>query len=89
MVATMRLAQDQNQGNVISAYGDGRVTVNNEVVDSNVVITPEMIDRGRAPNGFDALDSEFFTTLLELNPDIVLVGTGARLRFTAQKSTFC
>ncbi len=87
--SAMRFAQEQQEGNVISAYGDGRVIVKNEVVDSNIVITPEMIDRDRAPAGFDALDAEYFTTLLELNPEIVLIGTGAHLRFPDPGSTVC
>jgi uncharacterized protein len=36
---------------------------------------------GWAPHGFDGLTDDDFAAVLALKPDVVIVGTGAKLRF--------
>jgi uncharacterized protein len=72
--------------NAFTAYGDGYVLVNGERHERNVIVLPERIVPWQA-SGFDALDESDFAALAELKPEIVLLGTGARLRFPDPRIT--
>jgi uncharacterized protein len=77
----MRFAQDQlpNQ-NSIRAYEQGRIQVNEQIIDHHVVVTPERLIHDWAP-GYAELLPAHLEALRELEPEILLLGTGARLRF--------
>ena len=47
----------------------------------NLVLTPDSVARGFAPEGFDALQAADFAALLAHAPEIVLLGTGSTQRF--------
>ena len=69
--------------NVFTGYGTGYVSVNGARRESSVVVLPErMIDPWDA-QGFDALGAAHFEFLSGLGVEIVLLGTGPRLRFPA------
>ena len=71
--------------NVVTACGPGWVRVGADEYRENVVLSPERVTTGFAPAGFDALTETDFAGLLaedpSNNPEIVLLGTGARQRF--------
>ncbi len=67
--------------NLFSGYGDGYVAVNGVRHESSLVVLPErIVDPWDAPT-FDALASAHFEFLSTLGVQVVLLGTGARLRF--------
>ena len=66
--------------NTITGYGDGYVAVNGERYESNVLVLPERVIHWEAQR-FDALTPQNFVVLAALKPEIVLLGTGTRLRF--------
>lgn len=67
--------------NLFSGYGDGYVAVNGVRHESSLVVLPErIVDPWDAPT-FDALASAHFEFLATLDVQVVLLGTGARLRF--------
>ena len=66
--------------NVFTGYGEGYVGVNARRIDSSVVVTPEQVDPW-SPASFEALASEHFAALLGRDIEVVLLGTGAKLRF--------
>jgi uncharacterized protein len=72
--------------NTFTGYGEGYVLVNGERRDSSLVVLPDRIEAWR-PEAFDRLSTEDFAFLLELNVDIVLLGTGARQRFPHPRLT--
>ena len=78
----MKFTQDETGGgNVIQGYARGRVVINGKVFTQSLIVTPsEVIDNWR-PTGFDHLNSDDFTQLAELAPEIVILGTGAVQRF--------
>jgi uncharacterized protein len=79
----MRFAQDQPPDqNSIRAYEKGRILVNEHLIDRHVVVTPERLIADWAP-GFTELQASHLEALRELAPEILLLGTGARLRFPA------
>jgi uncharacterized protein len=67
--------------NVIHAYGPGQVTVNQSVYRRSLVVTPARVVADWPPQSFAEFAAPHFELLRELNPEVVLLGTGGRLRF--------
>lgn len=67
--------------NAFSGYGEGYVSVNGERHAASVIVMPREVIAGWAPARFDDLAAEHFAALAAREIDIVLLGTGARLRF--------
>jgi uncharacterized protein len=66
--------------NVFTAYGEGYVMVNGERHVSNLIVLPDrLLPWGAA--SFAALSAEDFAPLADLGLELVLLGTGPRLRF--------
>jgi len=55
--------------------------VNRERHERNLVVLRDRLLNDWAPAGFDDLKAEHFAQIAGLGPEIVLLGTGARLRF--------
>jgi uncharacterized protein len=77
----MRFARDSLEGNIIRAYAAGQVTVNDEIIVTSVIITPDRIIRDWLPDSFGDLELPHLLRLEELQPEIIVLGTGLRLRF--------
>ncbi|MBI2970445.1 MAG: Mth938-like domain-containing protein [Gammaproteobacteria bacterium] len=70
-------------GNRIDSYGPGHVVVGTVTYAHSVVLTPgEMIDPW-PPGSFEELAPHHFESIAALQPEVVLLGTGRRLRFPA------
>ena len=76
----MRFTQDSFAGNSIRAYSDGEVTVNDRTISRSVVITPDSIHPWE-PRNIDELTAAHIERLRELDPEIVIIGTGRQLSF--------
>jgi uncharacterized protein len=83
----MKFHLSTSAGNVFTGYGDDYVRLGIVVYRENVVVTPERIVTGWCPAGFDALTVADFAAVAELQPEIVLLGTGARQRFPSPRLT--
>lgn len=83
----MRFAQEPREGNAISACASGQITINEEVIRESVVITPERIIRDWLPARFEDLETAHLARLVELGPEIIVLGTGENLRFPAAEIT--
>ena len=81
IVHFMRFAQDSLAGNIIRAYAAGQVTVNDEVIVTSVIVTPDRIIRDWLPRTFGDLELRHIARLEELQPEIIVLGTGLSLRF--------
>ncbi|MEO8135159.1 MAG: Mth938-like domain-containing protein [Betaproteobacteria bacterium] len=77
----MKLHLSTGAGNVFTAYGPGYVEINRERFEDNLVVTPERILTQWAQAGFDGLVREDLAALLEWTPEIILLGTGDKIRF--------
>jgi len=66
--------------NTFTAYGDGYVMVNGARHETNLIVLPDRILPWRA-TGFEALGADDFAELAGLDLEVVLLGTGAKLRF--------
>jgi uncharacterized protein len=69
--------------NIVTGYGTDHVLINKVRHDGNLLVTPDSIQAGWAPAGFDGLSADDFAAVRELQVQVVIVGTGARQRFPA------
>ena len=83
----MKFHLNTSAGNVFTGYGNDYVRLGIVVYRENVVVTPERILTGWCPAGFEALTDADFAAVAELQPEIVLLGTGARQRFPSLRLT--
>ena len=82
MVTVMRFSQDSLAANSIRAYRDDEITINDRIITESVVITPDSIELW-APRRVTELTSRHMQQLGELQPEIVILGTGPALQFPA------
>ncbi len=68
-------------GNMFTGHGPDYVRLGVVEYRANLLVTPERVVSGWAPAGFDALTEADFAALREFEPEVVLFGTGAKLRF--------
>jgi uncharacterized protein len=67
--------------NAITGYGEGYVMVNRQRFERSLVVLPERIISDWPATSFEALAPEHLAALAGLDLEIILLGTGARLRF--------
>jgi uncharacterized protein len=67
--------------NAFTGYGEGYVMVNGKRIERSVVVLPERLLPDWPPATFDTLAPEHFAMLADIGSEIVLLGTGAKLRF--------
>lgn len=79
----MKLQPDKSDLQSISGYGPGWVAVNGERVEHSIVVGArgERFDWNCAR--FEALSVAHFEQLAALKPELIIFGSGARLRFAA------
>lgn len=75
----MRFAEDDIAGQYqIRAYAAGQVTVNDEVLTRSLVVSADHLIRDWTPQAFEELTAEHLHAATMLDPEILLLGTGAR-----------
>jgi uncharacterized protein len=80
----MRFTQDSSSGtNVIRAYGAGELKINDAVFRGPVIVSSSAIVPGPSIGSADELDAAHAPPILALEPEVVLLGTGARQTFPA------
>lgn len=83
----MKLHHTHGTGqNLFTGYGADYVEINNKQYMSNVIVTPNEIRTWDATT-FDTLVPAHFEPLLALQPEVVILGTGAVLRFPHPRLT--
>jgi len=76
----MRFAEDSAQTHSIRSCSDGEIVINERSIRHSVIITAETIQPW-APRRLDELESSHFAAFAQWDPEIVILGTGSRLRF--------
>jgi uncharacterized protein len=77
----MKFQPDAIQGPSITGYGPGWVAVNGERFTSNLIVSASGEHRLWECTGFDALHAGDFEKLLDMEPELVIFGSGDRIRF--------
>lgn len=79
----MKLNLEQNPNlNLITGYGADHVLINRVRHDGNLILTSERIVSWTS-SGFEHLSAEDFAAVRDMTPEVVIIGTGSRLRFPA------
>jgi len=78
----LKIERESTAGqNVFSAYGEGWVEVSGRRFSTSLVVAAERLLEGWAAGGIGSLGAAQTAPLLEWNPEIVLLGSGASFRF--------
>ncbi|MHB9119791.1 MAG: Mth938-like domain-containing protein [Burkholderiales bacterium] len=72
---------DARGNNQFTGYGDGYVQINGENYSASLIVLPTQIIQDWHEGGVAALSEVHFERMLELDCEIVLLGTGKVLRF--------
>jgi uncharacterized protein len=83
----MKFHLNTAEGNMFTGHGADYVRLGVVEYRDNVLVTPERVVTGWTAGGFDTLTEADFAALAELKPEVVLLGTGASLRFPHPRLT--
>ena len=82
----MKLHLSQHEGiNIFSGYGEGYVTINQVRYEHNLIVLPDHIIENWQIENIEQLEAAHFDCIRPFQPEIVLLGTGATLRFPDPK----
>ncbi len=78
----MKLQSDPHSGaNTITGYGDGYVEINQTPYAHAVLLSSDGAISAWPVESFDSLETSHFTQMVELKPELILIGTGSKQRF--------
>jgi uncharacterized protein len=77
----MKLQPDQFNAPFINAYESGWIAVNGEKYSGALIVSSEHGCSTWTATRFDELSAESFIELIESRPELIVFGSGARLRF--------
>jgi len=70
--------------NRIKSYSAGCVVISDKVFNSNLILSPDTIIDDRLPDNVTQLKLDDLDQIIGLDPEVVLLGTGAVLQFPEQ-----
>lgn len=78
----MKIYLDTGDGRqIVRAYRPGTAQIGDESYEHSLILTPERVIPDWRPRHFGELDPGLLLELAGLQPEVVLLGTGDRLRF--------
>jgi uncharacterized protein len=77
----MKLQPDRMDVQAVTGYGPGWIALNGEKLQHSLLITSTGVRRDWACQRFEDLGPAHFASLAELSVEMVIFGSGARLRF--------
>jgi uncharacterized protein len=82
----VKIERDEAQGrNTFTGYGEGYVEVNRKRHSSSLVVSGDRIVTDWPANSVESLSADHLAAIVELAPEIALVGTGPRFTFPDPK----
>ncbi len=80
----MKIEREQVEGrNAFTGYGEGYVEVNRARHTESLVVSGERLITNWPAASVEALSADHMAAIVELKPEIVLLGTGPSFRFVA------
>ena len=77
----MKLDRDKSDGNLIRGFSGGEILIGANVIRRPVIVTIDRIVHDWSPPAVEKLALEDMRPVLELEPDVILLGTGEQQRF--------
>ncbi|SEJ85133.1 Uncharacterized conserved protein, contains Mth938-like domain [Paraburkholderia tropica] len=86
--SVLKLHQDSSGAlNTVTGYGADYVEINLERHNGSILVMPDSPVQPWPVNAFDSLTPDHFAALLPLKPEVVVFGSGERLRFPHPRLT--
>ncbi len=80
----MKFAQDsQDEGYVITAYGDDNISINGKTFEQSIIITRTKLNESWDVSAIELLQTQHIKQILAFNPELIIIGTGNKLVFPA------
>jgi uncharacterized protein len=83
----MKFHLSTSTGNTVTGLGPGWIRIGPQEYRKSLVLTPDTVVTDWAGSGFEGLAEADFARLLGYAPEIVLLGTGATIRFPHPRLT--
>lgn len=78
----MKLHLTRSEGrNLFTGYGDGYVAINDRRHEHNIIVAPDQPVQRWDAESFETLTAADLQVLFDLKPEVVILGTGERMRF--------
>jgi uncharacterized protein len=78
----MKIGEERNEGkNAFTGYGEGYVEVNRARIRSSLLVSAERLVTDWPAESVESLTADHLAAIVEMHPEIVLLGTGAAFRF--------
>jgi uncharacterized protein len=78
----LKLQSDPHSGaNTITGYGDGYVEINQTPYKHSVLLSSDGATLEWQAKSFDDLEVSHFARMVDLQPELILIGTGSRQQF--------
>jgi len=77
--------ENTGDANRIRGYDMGSVTVNQTVHNSTLVVTRDTLITDWDPGHIDQMTTDHIQQLLDLDPELLIIGSGSRQRFPARQ----
>ena len=78
----MKFAEaDTTEGYFITSYDENMLQVNGKNFYSSLIIASNELKTDWPPQSIETLNSEHFSKIIEMNPELVIIGTGKTLIF--------
>lgn len=81
----MKLSQEVGGGYRIRSYEPGRVKINDNTHERSVIVAPDQLVEDWTPQDLGELETVHLEKVLELEPEVVILGTGPVQRFPDRK----
>lgn len=65
----------------IESYTNGTICINGEHLISSVIVSPRLLINTWPPKTFTEIALQHMEQIIQLNPDIIILGTGRQLHF--------
>lgn len=80
------LTLDDNQAKYqIRAYQPGAITINDKILSTSVIVAPEALIENWGPVTLADITAESLAPIINLKPDVLLIGTGPDQAFLSQE----
>ena len=81
----MQLDREQSKGNVIRSYSPGALRVNQQLLETPVIVSATQLIEDWAPAPLEELSIADFQAALDQSPEVILFGTGVRQLFPSPR----
>lgn len=75
---------DHGPGNLIRAYGPEGIQIGGRTYQGSLILTPRLIVTDWGPTGMAVLTPRHMQSLIDLHPEVIVLGTGPTLVFPDQ-----